>query len=231
MSMPGMSTEPTVTAEASATMALEASLFLVMWVAMMVAMMFPSVYPMVLLFARISKGQSASPGSPQVPTWVFIAGYLVIWTLVGGLMYALYLTVPWVWGHVAGLSDWTPVGIAVVLIGAGLYQLSAWKGICLTHCRSPLSFVLHKWRQGVGGAFLMGVDHGAYCVGCCWSLMVVMFVMGLMSLAWMGALTAVIFVEKVTRYGPTLSKVTGGIFILLGIAIFIEPSLVQYLTT
>jgi predicted metal-binding membrane protein len=231
MSMPGMPMEPTAMPEASSTMALEAGLFLVMWVAMMVAMMFPSVYPMVLLFARVAKGQSARPGSTQVPTWVFVAGYLVIWTLVGGIMYALYLTLRWLGGHLAWFSDWATVGIAIVLMGAGLYQLSAWKGICLTHCRSPLSFVLHKWREGIGGAFLMGIDHGAYCVGCCWALMVVLFVMGLMSLVWMGGLTVVIFLEKVTRYGPRLSKVIGGMFILLGIAVLIEPALVQYLTT
>jgi predicted metal-binding membrane protein len=202
-----------------------------MWVAMMVAMMFPSVYPMVLLFARVSQGQSAQAGSPQVSIWVFVAGYLVIWTVVGGIMYALYLILRWFGGQIPWFSDWTTVGIAIVLMGAGLYQFSAWKGICLTHCRSPLSFILHKWRQGLGGAFLMGADHGAYCVGCCWALMLVMFVMGLMSLVWMGGLTVVIFVEKVTRYGPTLSKVIGGIFILLGISILLEPSVVPYLTS
>jgi predicted metal-binding membrane protein len=141
-------------------MALEANLFLVMWVAMMVAMMFPSVYPMVLLFARVSKRQS---GPTRVSTGTHLGVYgwlLAIWTVVGGIMYTLDLTLRWMGGHVAWFGDWATVGIAIILIGVGLYQLSAWKGIFLTHCRSPLSFVLHKWRQGKG----MPQHQGHACV-------------------------------------------------------------------
>jgi predicted metal-binding membrane protein len=205
-------------------------LFMAMWVAMMMAMMFPSVYPMVLLFARVSKGQVGQSAQTRVPTWIFVAGYLAIWTLVGGVVYLASLLVRWGNGQVGWLGEWAFVGSPIILIGVGLYQFSRWKGVCLTHCRSPLSFILHQWREGMLGAFRMGIDHGAYCVGCCWGLMLVMFVMGLMSLVWMGGLTIVIFLEKVTRYGPALSKVVGSILIVLGVGILVHPSLIQHLS-
>jgi predicted metal-binding membrane protein len=230
MMMPGMAMPSAAKPQASTTLALGVGLFLAMWVAMMVAMMFPSVYPMVLLFARVSKGQAGQSGRTQVPTWIFVAGYLTIWTLIGGVMYLASLLVHWVSGQVSWPWEWSFVGSAVVLIGAGLYQLSSWKGVCLTHCRSPLSFILHQWREGTLGAFRMGIDHGAYCVGCCWGLMLVMFAMGLMSLAWMGVLTVVIFLEKVTHYGPTLSKVVGGVLIVLGVGSLLHPGLMHYLS-
>jgi predicted metal-binding membrane protein len=95
--------------------------------------------------------------------------------------------------------------------------------VCLVHCRSPLSFILHQWREGISGAFRMGIDHGAYCVGCCWGLMLVLFAMGLMNLTWMGLLTAVIFVEKVSQHGPSFSRVLGGVLIVLGALILFDP--------
>lgn len=209
---------------------IEAALFLLMWVAMMVAMMFPSVYPMVLLFARVSKGQAAQSGAAHVPTWIFVAGYLAIWTFFGGIAYPSLLGWRWLAAHVAWLGDHLPIIAALILIGAGIYQFSGWKGVCLVHCRSPLSFILHKWRAGVSGAFRMGLDHGAYCVGCCWGLMSVLFAMGLMNLAWMGLLTAVIFAEKVTPYGSIFSRVIGGLLIVLGAAMLLSPRLGPWLT-
>jgi predicted metal-binding membrane protein len=230
MMMPAIPMDSAAKTEASPTLILDLGLFLTMWVAMMIAMMFPSAYPMVLLFARVSKGQADRSDQIQVPTWIFVAGYLAIWMLIGGLIYLASLLVRWIGGQVSWIMEWAFVGSAMVLMGAGLYQFSRWKGVCLTHCRSPLSFILHRWRQGRLGAFWMGIDHGAYCVGCCWGLMLVMFVMGLMSLGWMGLLTVVIFLEKVTRHGLILSKVVGGILILLGVGILLHPSLMQYLS-
>jgi predicted metal-binding membrane protein len=230
MMMPAMPMQADAKPEASIATALEVVLFLAMWLAMMIAMMFPSAYPMILLFARVSKGQASQSNQTQVPTWMFVTGYLAIWTLIGGLMYLALLLVRWVGGEVGGLEEWGVLGSGIVLIGAGLYQFSSWKGVCLTHCRSPLGFILHRWRSGALGAWRMGVDHGAYCVGCCWGLMLVMFVMGLMSLVWMGILTVAIFLEKVTRYGPTLSKVIGGVLISLGVGLLIYPSLLHHLS-
>jgi predicted metal-binding membrane protein len=230
MTMPGMSMTSAVSPEASTALALGFGLFLAMWVAMMIAMMFPSVYPMVLLFARVSKGQAGPAAKAQVPTWIFVAGYLVIWTLIGGVMYLASLLVYWANGLINWFDDWAFVGSASILIAAGLYQFSRWKRVCLTHCRSPLGFILHQWREGRLGALRMGIDHGAYCVGCCWGLMLVMFVMGLMSLVWMGGLTIVVFLEKVTHYGPPLSKVVGGGLIILGVGILLHPTLMRYLS-
>jgi predicted metal-binding membrane protein len=230
MMMPGMPMEADAKPEASTAIALEGMLFLAMWLAMMIAMMFPSAYPIVLLFARVSKGQTSQSNQTQVPTWLFVTGYLAIWTFIGGLMYVASLLVRWVGAQVGGLGEWGFLGSGIVLIGAGLYQFSPWKGVCLTHCRSPLGFILHRWRSGALGAWRMGIDHGAYCVGCCWGLMLVMFVMGLMSLVWMGLLTVVIFLEKVTRHGPLLSKVIGGVLISLGVGLLIHPSLLPHLS-
>jgi predicted metal-binding membrane protein len=209
--------------------AAQAILFLAMWLAMMVAMMLPSVAPMVLLFARVSKGQAVQTGMAPVPTWLFVAGYLVVWTLVGAAMYPASLGAGWLGAQALG-GSWRALGSGGALIVAGLYQFSRWKGVCLGHCRSPLSFVLHRWREGAAGALRMGIDHGAYCVGCCWGLMLVMFAMGLMSLAWMGLLTAVIFVEKLTPSGPLLGKGVGAILIALGTAILLDPSVLPRLS-
>jgi predicted metal-binding membrane protein len=230
MMMPGMPMGAAASTGVLTALVLGVGLFMVMWVAMMMAMMFPSIYPMVLLFTRVSKGQVSQSAQTRVPTWIFVAGYLAIWTLVGGVVYLTSLLVRWVNGQVSWFGEWSFVGSAIILMGVGLYQFSRWKGVCLTHCRSPLSFILHQWRAGMLGAFRMGLDHGAYCVGCCWGLMLVMFVMGLMSLVWMGGLTTVIFLEKVTRYGPALSKVVGGILIILGVGILLHPSLIQHLS-
>jgi len=181
---------------------------------------------MVLLYARVSKGQPLRSGGMPVPTWIFVAGYLAIWTLFGICAYPALLATRWLGTHVTWLVHYAPFLSGVVLIGAGVYQFSGWKGVCLSHCRSPLSFILHKWREGMRGAFRMGIDHGAYCVGCCWGLMVVLFGMGLMSLAWMGFLTVAIFLEKVSQHGVALSKVIGGILVLLGIVMLIDPRLI-----
>jgi predicted metal-binding membrane protein len=110
-----------------------------------------------------------------------------------------------------------------VLILAGIYQWSPLKGVCLRHCRSPLSFVLHSWRDGYAGGFLMGFTHGTYCVGCCWGLMVVLFATGLMNLGWMVLLAAVIFAEKLFPHGPLIGKLAGLGLILFGLATLAAP--------
>jgi len=223
--MPGMGGPGVAPARGASAMAVEVVLFLLMWVAMMIAMMFPATYPMVLLFARVSKGQRGGPGAAGVPTWIFVTGYLAIWTVFGIVAYLVFLGMHWLGAHVAWLGEHAPLLSGLVLIGVGLYQFSRWKRVCLTHCRSPLSFILHKWREGVRGAFRMGMEHGAYCVGCCWGLMVVLFAVGLMHLAWMGLLSVAIFIEKVSQYGGTLGKVIGGVLILLGLVLLLTPRL------
>ena len=194
--------------------------FVVAWAVMMAAMMFPAAAPMILLFRTVATQRQAR-GDAFVPTWVFVAGYLLVWTAVGAIT----------WVVVQGLSDlvgrldataratWGPLALGAVLIGAGLYQLTPLKRFCLDHCRSPLAFVMTHWREGRLGALRMGVSHGAYCLGCCWALFAVLVAAGVMSLAWMLLLTLVIFAEKVLPGGQRTSQVVGIALVTLGIGV------------
>ncbi len=191
-------------------------IFLPLWISMMVAMMFPAIAPVVTLFATIGQRRCAT-GQPAAPTWLFLAGYLMVWSLFGVAAYLLSLIVPAIGMMAAGLRLDNPAASGLILIFAGLYQLSPLKGVCLAHCRSPLSVILHHWHDGRLGAFRMGFEHGAYCLGCCWGLMLVLFAVGLMNLAWMIVLTIVIFAEKIVAYGPQISKLTAVGLILFGL--------------
>ena len=198
---------------------MSAGLFIGMWVTMMVAMMFPSVAPMVITQWRIAKQRRQGPLS--VP--VFVGGYLFVWTLIGIGAFALYRATLAVAPDLSLRSAALFGGVA--LVAAGAYQLTPMKNVCLSHCRGPLQFVLH-WRPGLGGAARMGGEHGLYCVGCCWGLMIVLFVVGLMNLAWMGAIAAVIFVEKIAPFGMKASRVVGGTLIALGAAMAVWPAII-----
>jgi predicted metal-binding membrane protein len=194
--------------------------FVIAWAVMMAAMMFPAAAPMVLLFRTIATQRQAR-GDAFVPTWMFVAGYLLVWTTVGAIT----------WVVVQGLSDlvgrldaparatWGPVALGVVLIGAGLYQLTPLKRLCLDHCRSPLAFVMTHWRDGRLGALRMGLSHGAYCLGCCWALFAVLVAAGVMSLAWMLLLTLIVFAEKVLPMGRRTAQVVGIALVTFGIGV------------
>ena len=199
------------------------------WVTMMAAMMLPSVAPMVLLFARISD-ERRSRGRAFVPTWVFLAGYLGAWTAYGLAAYGLFRLVT------AFGTDWLawnragPYVTGGAIAAAGLYQLTPLKEVCLRHCRGPMHYVLHGWRDGRLGALRMGAEHGLFCVGCCWGLMVALFALGVMSLFWMAVVAAVIFAEKVVPYGLRLSRVFAVALVALGIWIAAAPGSVPGLT-
>lgn len=199
------------------------------WVTMMAAMMLPAAAPMVLFFARIAR-ERARRGKATVPTWIFVAGYLAAWSAFGLLAYAVYRSVAMV---DPGFLAWDAQGPLVAggaVALAGLYQLTPLKSVCLRHCRSPLHFVLHGWREGRFGALRMGAEHGAYCVGCCWGLMLVLFALGVMSLVWMAVLAAVIFAEKVTPAGARLARGLALVFVALGIWVAAAPSTVPGVT-
>jgi len=208
------------------SMIFEASLFLVMWVVMMIAMMFPAVVPMVLIFSKVHDERKAR-NEGSIPTWVFVSGYLIVWAFFGVLAYFGGLLVDHSALSFPKLKAYSTVIGGVVLIAAGLYQLTPLKNACLTHCRSPLHFIMHKWREGYLGAFLMGIDHGVYCLGCCWGLMLVLFVVGVMNLSWMGILTLVILVEKISKHGVMISKVVGGLLLILGLVIAIQQGILS----
>ena len=205
------------------TMGMSALLFISIWIVMMVAMMFPTAAPMILMFSKIytSKRQQELP---FVPTWVFVSAYLLVWSLCGVVAYPLAVGIE----QLAGQSMWLMDNAArlggVVLLLAGLYQLSPLKDICLSKCRTPLQFILSSWHDGYGGAFRMGLEHGAFCLGCCWLLFVILFPLGIMNIAVMALVTALIFAEKVLPIGRQISKLAGAGLIVYGALIMFLPA-------
>jgi predicted metal-binding membrane protein len=203
--------------------------YLGIWVTMMAAMMLPSVAPMVLVFAGMSRGRG-KPRSTPFRTSAFLSGYFIAWTAYGLVAYGVFRLVD---AADLGFLAWDRAGAAIAggaVAAAGIYQLTPLKELCLRHCRGPLHFILHGWRDGRLGALRMGGEHGLYCVGCCWGLMVILFALGVMSLLWMAAVAAVIFAEKVLPYGLRLSRVFAVAFIAFGIWVAIAPSTVPGLT-
>ena len=188
------------------------ALNMAIWWAMMPGMMLPSAAPMILTFATINR-HKRQRGQSFVPTMVFTSGYLIAWGLFG--VFATFAD----WGleRAALIAPTTgrlvPVLSAVVVIAAGVYQLTPLKLVCLTHCRSPFDFVLNHWRDGGAGAMRMGVEHGLYCLGCCWFLMALLFSAGIMSVVWMAAITVFVFVEKLFPAGQWIAR-AGGVAML-----------------
>ena len=183
-------------------------LMFVMWMVMMVAMMLPSAAPMVLVFVNANRRRDMAH-DPYLHTALFASAYLVVWA-----GFALIATqANWVL-HSRGLmgsmmGSALPVWGGGILITAGLYQLTPLKLACLNKCRSPLAFLMSEWREGRLGAFVMGLRHGGYCLLCCWALMALLFVLGVMNLAWIALLAAFVLVEKLASSGPWLSRVSG----------------------
>src|SRR4051812_38893258 len=200
--------------------------FLGVWAVMMAAMMFPSVAPTVALYARLTR-ERARAAAPLA----FAGGYLLTWTAAGLVAYGLFVA-----GR-AGLGDeltWAGAGrwlAGVTLIVAALYELPPAKDVCLGKCRSPLGFLVGSWRDGLRGAVEMGARHGAWCVGCCWGLMASLFALGVMSLAWMAFVAALIGLEKVLPWGGAVRWGTAALLLVLGIALIAAPDAVPGLTT
>jgi predicted metal-binding membrane protein len=185
-----------------------AVLMFLMWWIMMAAMMLPSATPMLLLYARINRGERTG-GRPYVPTGIFAAAYLVAW---GG--FSLFATLlQWGLENAGFLSPMMATTSdllgAAILIAAGLWQLTPIKTICLRHCRSPLGFLSQSWRRGRWGAFVMGLEHGSYCLGCCWFLMALLFFVGIMNLLWIAGLAVVVLLEKTLPLGQWFARAAG----------------------
>lgn len=197
-----------------------AAVFLAMWLSMMAAMMLPTIAPMVVAHAAIVRRR----GEGMLATVVFIAGYLMVWVAIGVVPLAAY------WG-IAQLDDeaaqsrWLPALAGTILIVAGAYQFTGWKRACLEHCQSPFAFVVkHDFGGGARSALRAGVVHGAFCLGCCWAMMTVLLVVGLMNLLWMAALFALFFTEKHWRHGLVLAKIAGVAVAALGVAVIARPA-------
>jgi predicted metal-binding membrane protein len=185
--------------------------FLGMWTVMMAAMMFPAVIPVVLAFATFAR---ARQGSALLGAAFFVAGYLVVWGLLGLPARVLLLGADRV---VSAAPQLAHAG-AAILIACGLYQLTPLKDACLRHCRVPHLFLGHHWRDGRLGALLLGAHHGLYCAGCCASLMIVLLVVGMMNLVWMVGLSALIFLEKALPGGIVVGRLAGIALCAVGIA-------------
>jgi predicted metal-binding membrane protein len=198
--------------------------FLGVWVVMMAAMMFPSVAPTVALYARMT--QRRGPIAPLV----FAAGYLVTWTAAGLLAYGVFDLGRSLLGDALawdGAGQWLA---GATLIVAGVYELTPLKDVCLTKCRSPLGFLLGAWRDGLRGALSLGVRHGAWCVGCCWALMAALFALGVMSLAWMAFVAALIALEKTLPWPRSVAYGTALVLLVLGVLLVAAPDAVPGLT-
>lgn len=196
--------------------------FLVVWVVMMAAMMFPSVLPMVVVYDRVSREHGRTP--------FFVAGYLLTWTTAGLLAYGLFAAGRALFGHALA---WDAAGryvAAGVLVVAAVYQLTPLKNRCLSRCRGPLRFVLESWREGRSGALRMGLSQGAWCVGCCWALMASLFALGVMSLAWMAFVAALIALEKLAPWRVAANRAIAVGLLAVGLGLAIAPGEVPALT-
>jgi predicted metal-binding membrane protein len=193
-------------------------LLFVMWTVMMVAMMVPSAAPMVLAFLTVNQRRQAMD-RPLVPVAIFLFGYLAVWTAFSAV--ATFAE----WGlHQAAMLSTTMTATSTalnggLLIAAGLFQWTPLKRACLKGCRSPLSFLMSEWRDGTAGAFVMGLRHGAYCVGCCWVLMALLFVAGVMNLLWVAVIALFVMAEKILAKGELLAHVAGIALIVAGAAL------------
>ena len=214
-----------MTGSASPTMGMTIPLFLVAWVAMMVAMMFPTAAPMIMMFGAVSAGKRQR-GQAFVPTSIFVCSYLLVWIAFGVLAYGVALGVDALSSQSMWVMNNASRAGGILLVAAGLYQLSPLKNICLAKCRSPLSFILTSWRDGRAGALWMGLKHGAYCFGCCWLLFAILFPLGVMNIAAMVALTLLIFAEKSLPIGTLSARVAGAALVGYGsLVIFIPHAL------
>lgn len=196
-------------------------LLFVMWAVMMVAMMVPSAAPMILAFLSTNHRRRTA-ARPLVPVGVFLAGYLAVWTAFS----ALATLAQWALHKAALLSPamaaTSPALNGALLLAAGVFQWTPLKGACLKGCRSPLSFLMSEWRDGSAGAFVMGLRHGFYCLGCCWILMALLFVAGVMNLLWVAVIALFVMAEKILARGELVGRITGAALVAAGVVLIVR---------
>jgi predicted metal-binding membrane protein len=218
MAMPDMPSMPDMAMTMHAWSWVEIGALVVMWAVMMIAMMLPAAAPMILMFATIHRRRAAE-GRTAVPTVIFVLAYLVVWAIfsvVAALAQAGLHAAALLSPAMAARGPWLAGGLLIV---AGVFQWTPLKRACLAACRSPLSFLMTGWSEGRSGAFLMGLRHGFYCLGCCWALMALLFVAGVMNLLWVAAIAIAVLVEKVVPRGDLVGRLAGVALVVAGVAL------------
>jgi predicted metal-binding membrane protein len=193
----------------------------IMWAIMMIGMMLPTAAPMILIYAAVAR-KAQKQQTPIAKTAAFSAGYIFMW-----IIFSFFATVfQWQLDKFALLSPMmvtnSPKIGAALLMAAGIYQLLPIKNNCLKHCQSPFHFISNHWRPGNLGAFFMGISHGAYCIGCCWVIMLLLFVGGVMNILWIAAITIFVLLEKILPMGGQGGKVSGILMIVVGIIMLLK---------
>jgi predicted metal-binding membrane protein len=216
--MDGMDMSSPMAMEIRPWSAVDFGLMFVMWAVMLVGMMVPTAAPTTLVYAAVAR-KAASQGTPVAPTAAFVSGYVAMWTL-----FSVAATLAqWALDQAAllspGMVTMSPWLGALLLFGAGVYQLTPAKQACLRHCRAPTHFIAEQWRPGVMGALRMGAWHGAFCLGCCWALMGLLFFGGVMNLLWIAAIMLFVLAEKVLPLRDGATRWTGAAMMLAGVAV------------
>jgi len=196
-------------------------LLLLMWFVMMIAMMTPAVAPLILIFAMVNR-QRKQQNRPFVNTAYLMTGYFLVWAA-----FSLAATsLQWLLQQISLLNPemktTSKILGSVILITTGIFQFTAFKHTCLQYCRTPIEFVHRHWKEGKQGALRMGIQNGFYCLGCCWMLMVLLFVAGIMNLLWVALIAVFVLIEKITSQTKWISYVAGCALILYGILFLIR---------
>ena len=224
MDMPGMEGMPGMTGTPSATgLFAQFALLALMWSVMMVGMMLPSAAPAILLFSAVERKRGEGPIGGRVA--FFVAGYLLVWTFfsLAAAAAQTFLARLGLMSPQMAMTGAVLAGTAFIL--AGVYEFLPLKNRCLVHCRSPLDWIPRHMRPGRTGALRMGVQHGAFCVGCCWVLMLLLFVGGVMNLLWVAAIAAIVLVQKLLPGGIMAARIGGAVFIACGLVLIARPLL------
>ena len=200
------------------------------WVVMMAAMMFPSILPMVSVYQLVQRRRRDQGRARAGGTALFVAGYIACWTAFGLAAYGLFVLVRSLDIAALGWHEAGPYVAGGVLVAAAVYQLTPLKDAGLTRCRGPLTCVMTSWRDGLAGAVLMGVKHGAWCVGCCWALMASLFALGVMSVGWMVFVAGLIALEKLLPWKAAANRGVAVLLLVLGLAVAFVPEDVPGLT-
>ena len=194
------------------------ALVVVMWIVMMAGMMLPSAAPTVLLYGSMVR-KNAERGTALPSVWIFVGGYVLVWAAFG-LAAALVQSALQQAGLLTPMMELAhPRLTGALLIAVGLYQWTPLKDACLAKCRTPVQFLMTHWKEGRAGALRMGMAHGAYCVGCCWALMLLLFVVGVMNLVWVALIAAFVFVEKLLPAGRLTARFAGVALIVVGLGV------------